>query len=215
MDLGLKDKLIVVTGGGAGIGAAISRACLQEGARVVVLGRPSQNVQAFIAEMQAAKANCYFVEAHLEDLDRCRTANPDTPLRSSILAPTGLWAEEPSFIRHDARKIPIKMFGYAVSYRNGHPHVRIEQTRYLELKAWFADVAVHRQRGTLERELQSLPFEPYAPVRSQLLCILREINRRRKTAQFELLPTSCIRTRRRSRGRDHSHHQECRPCARA
>ena len=37
MDLALKNKLIVVTGGGAGIGAAISRACLAEGARVVVL----------------------------------------------------------------------------------------------------------------------------------------------------------------------------------
>ena len=34
MDLGLKDKLIVVTGGGAGIGAGITRACLDEGARV-------------------------------------------------------------------------------------------------------------------------------------------------------------------------------------
>jgi len=74
MDLGLKDKLIVVTGGGAGIGAGISRACLDEGARVVVLGRPSDNVQTFMAEMQAASAACHFVEAHLEDLDRCRTA---------------------------------------------------------------------------------------------------------------------------------------------
>src|SRR3569833_1277266 len=74
MDLGLKDKLIVVTGGGAGIGAGISRVCLNEGARVVVLGRPSENVQAFIAEMQAASAACHFVEGHLEDVERCRTA---------------------------------------------------------------------------------------------------------------------------------------------
>ena len=35
MDLGLKDKVIIVTGGGAGIGAGITRACLDEGARVV------------------------------------------------------------------------------------------------------------------------------------------------------------------------------------
>jgi len=74
MDLGLKDKLIVVTGGGAGIGAGISRACLDEGARVVVLGRPSQNVIHFMAEMEAAKAQCFLVEAHLEDLERCGTA---------------------------------------------------------------------------------------------------------------------------------------------
>jgi L-fucose dehydrogenase len=74
MDLGLKDKLIVVTGGGAGIGAGITRACLDEGARVVVLSRSSQNVQSFIAEMESAHADCFLVEAHLEDLDRCRTA---------------------------------------------------------------------------------------------------------------------------------------------
>jgi L-fucose dehydrogenase len=74
MDLGLKDKVIVVTGGGAGIGAGISRACLAEGARVVVLGRPSQNVQDFMSEMQAADASCELVEAHLEDTQRCREA---------------------------------------------------------------------------------------------------------------------------------------------
>ena len=74
MDLGLKGKLIVVTGGGAGIGAGISRACLTEGARVVVLGRRSENVQAFMAEMESAKADCHLVEAHLEDLKRCESA---------------------------------------------------------------------------------------------------------------------------------------------
>jgi hypothetical protein len=97
----------------------------------------------------------------------------------------------------DAREIPIKLFGYAVSYRNGHPHVRIEQRKYLELKASFADLAVHRKRERLEEEFLRLEFEPYAPVRSQLSCILRDVNRRRKTAQFELVPSSCLRTRRR------------------
>ena len=74
MDLGLKDKLIVVTGGGAGIGQGISRACLAEEARVVVLARHSQNTDEFLTEMKAAKAACEFVEAHLEDMERCRTA---------------------------------------------------------------------------------------------------------------------------------------------
>jgi len=74
MDLALKDKLIVVTGGGAGIGAGITRACLDEGARVVVLGRRSQNVQSFMAEMEATHALCFFVEAHLEDTARCEAA---------------------------------------------------------------------------------------------------------------------------------------------
>lgn len=74
MDLELKEKLIVVTGGGAGIGAGISRACLAEGARVVVLGRRSENVQAFMAEMASNMAKCDLIEAHLEDTDQCRQA---------------------------------------------------------------------------------------------------------------------------------------------
>jgi L-fucose dehydrogenase len=74
VDLGLKDKVIIVTGGGAGIGEGISRACLAEGARVVVLSRRSENVQNFMAEMESSGAPCTLIEVHLEDLTRCREA---------------------------------------------------------------------------------------------------------------------------------------------
>lgn len=74
MDLGLKDKLIVVTGGGAGIGASITCACLEEGARVVILARRSPNVDAFFAEAKPDLSRCFLIEAHLEDLDRCKSA---------------------------------------------------------------------------------------------------------------------------------------------
>jgi len=104
--------------------------------------------------------------------------------------------EERKYIR-DARETPIKFGGYAVSYRSGHPHVRIEQRRYLELKAYLADLAVHRAKDWLEHAFRRLPFEPYAPVRGQMHCILREVNRRRQLAQFELLASSCLRVRRR------------------
>lgn len=39
MDLNLKDKLVVVTGGGAGIGAGITEVLAEEGARVAILSR--------------------------------------------------------------------------------------------------------------------------------------------------------------------------------
>jgi L-fucose dehydrogenase len=71
MDLGLKDSVIVVTGGGAGIGAAISRACLDEGATVVILSRASENVRHFLAEMGTAHRPCYFFEAELADPEQC------------------------------------------------------------------------------------------------------------------------------------------------
>lgn len=74
MDLGLNDKLIVVTGGGAGIGAGITRACIAEGARVVILSRRSENVQTFMYEMEDTGANCVLIELNLEDAARCKAA---------------------------------------------------------------------------------------------------------------------------------------------
>jgi L-fucose dehydrogenase len=74
MDLGLHDSVIIVTGGGAGIGQAISRACLEEGATVVVVSRPSDNVKNFLAEMLNSRRKCDFVETHLADPAQCEHA---------------------------------------------------------------------------------------------------------------------------------------------
>jgi L-fucose dehydrogenase len=74
MDLGLKGSVIVVTGGGAGIGEAISRACLSEGATVVVVSRASENVRHFMAETLAANLPCDLFEAHLSDPAKCEQA---------------------------------------------------------------------------------------------------------------------------------------------
>lgn len=74
MDLGLQKKVIAVTGGGAGIGEAVSRACLDEGATVVVVSRASQNVKNFLAEMECEQRSCDFFEAHLADNEACRRA---------------------------------------------------------------------------------------------------------------------------------------------
>lgn len=74
MDLGLKDSVIVVTGGASGIGAAITRACLKEGARVVVLSRISAGVEEFFAEMRAAALPCELFVLELDELEQCRAA---------------------------------------------------------------------------------------------------------------------------------------------
>lgn len=74
MNLGLKDAVIVVTGGASGIGEAITRACLAEGARVVVLSRISPGVEEFIAEMKHAGESCELLVKELEDPEECRSA---------------------------------------------------------------------------------------------------------------------------------------------
>lgn len=74
MDLGLRDSVIVVTGGASGIGAAITRACLNEGASVVILSRISAGIDEFLAELRSTNRPCEFVEVELEDPDACRKA---------------------------------------------------------------------------------------------------------------------------------------------
>ena len=74
MDLDLKDKLILITGDVAGIGGAITRACLDEGARVVILSRISDDATSFMAEMRSAKAPCTLIKVHLEDAAQCKGA---------------------------------------------------------------------------------------------------------------------------------------------
>ena len=93
----------------------------------------------------------------------------------------------------DARRVPIRFRGYSISHRGGHPHVRIEQEEYKRLKAYFVDLATYRSSSRIEAELRRLAFEPYAPVRRQLLTIHRAINRERKRAGFEPVPMTSFR----------------------
>jgi hypothetical protein len=97
----------------------------------------------------------------------------------------------------DARIHPIRYRGYAVSHRGGHPHVRIENSVYLRLKARFLEIAVRSSVDYLAWEFSRLPFEPYAPIRSQLLAIYRAVNKARAIAGLEPVPRSCLRLKRR------------------
>ena len=51
MDLGLKDKRIIVTGGSRGIGLAIAEACAAEGARVSICARGKEGLEAALDKL--------------------------------------------------------------------------------------------------------------------------------------------------------------------
>lgn len=53
MDLGLKDKLVLVTGSGSGIGKATAQAYLEEGARLIVHGLTEAEVAACVKDLTA------------------------------------------------------------------------------------------------------------------------------------------------------------------
>ncbi|AYF04035.1 short chain dehydrogenase (plasmid) [Paracoccus yeei] len=68
MDLYLQDRLVVVTGGGSGIGAAISEVLAEEGARVAILSRSAPDAD------WLARLGADFIAVELSDDAACRAA---------------------------------------------------------------------------------------------------------------------------------------------
>jgi L-fucose dehydrogenase len=71
MDLELNDKVVIVTGGAKGIGAAIVRACAAEGAIPVIVGRDAQAGKQLQSEMQNSGARCGLITVDLATAESC------------------------------------------------------------------------------------------------------------------------------------------------
>ena len=73
MDLHLQDKIVIVTGGGAGIGGAISLQLAREGAVPVILGRSALHAD-FEAELHSLRPRFAFFQLELADEAACAEA---------------------------------------------------------------------------------------------------------------------------------------------
>src|SRR5262249_42577894 len=105
------------------------------------------------------------------------------------------FVEEAKNVR-DVRTEPIKVGGYAIQVRQGHTHVRIEEGEFKRFRAWLLELAPHRSAAELGRAFWCVPWEPWAPVRSQLFGLLAAVNERRKRAGEEPVSSAAIRRRR-------------------
>jgi L-fucose dehydrogenase len=77
MDLNLSGKTVVITGGGSGIGAAISLALAHEGATPVIFGRDPLPTE-FADRLFAIQSRYLFFQLELSDEDACRSAIAQT-----------------------------------------------------------------------------------------------------------------------------------------
>jgi len=71
MDLGLKDKVIIVTGGAKGIGEAIVRLLANEGAVAVIVGRNEEHNLKIVSAVQATGGIAWQVAAELTRPPEC------------------------------------------------------------------------------------------------------------------------------------------------
>ncbi len=78
MDLQLKNKVIVVTGGANGIGAAIVREAAKEQACPVIVDRDANAAEALVAELQRAGMESYQIACDLSRAENCATAVNET-----------------------------------------------------------------------------------------------------------------------------------------
>jgi hypothetical protein len=114
----------------------------------------------------------------------------------------------------DVRRFPIRIGDYSLYVKRGQflkkeyseseakhdgrwrVRVLIAREPYRELCSYFLSIACHRRAEDLSKELFELPYVPYAPVRKQLLKLLRLINAKRKAAGFSKVPVTCLRFKR-------------------
>lgn len=114
----------------------------------------------------------------------------------------------------DARRAPLRIGDYSIYVKRGNylkknsadgaaipdgrwrVRVLIAREPYRELCAHFLSIVNHRSAETLGQELYSLPYIPYAPVRKQLLKLLRLINAERQAAGYAKIPASVLQFKR-------------------
>lgn len=114
----------------------------------------------------------------------------------------------------DVRRSPLRIGDYTIYVKRGNylkkrsmedpaapdgrwrVRVLIAREPFRELCAYFLSIACHRRSDALEKALFSLPYVPYAPVRKQLLKLLRLINAKRQAAGYAKVPPTCLRFKR-------------------
>jgi len=72
MDLQLKNKVVLITGGAKGIGAAITRTCLQEGAIAVAVDRDAEACERFRHELTKQNLKAGFIPMDLSSAENCQ-----------------------------------------------------------------------------------------------------------------------------------------------
>ena len=74
MNYGLKEKVVVISGGTSGIGLATARLAANDGARVFLIGRSEENGLSALGMLDADPEMVKFIQADVSNVDGCQSA---------------------------------------------------------------------------------------------------------------------------------------------
>ncbi len=74
MDLGIKDHVVIVTGGSKGIGEGICRCLAEEQAIPVIIGRSPDEGNRLVEEFKSEQIDASYIFAELSNLEDCKSA---------------------------------------------------------------------------------------------------------------------------------------------
>ena len=78
MNLGIKNKVLIVTGGSKGIGEGITRLAAEEGAIPVIAGRNKETGENLLKELNNQGKEAYFIEVELGTKESCKKVVDET-----------------------------------------------------------------------------------------------------------------------------------------
>src|SRR4029079_9154295 len=127
MDLALTDRRVLITGGSQGVGKAIARGFLAEGARVAIVSRDPARLEAALAELAAGRRGegkaGYLSQRGAPEAVADAFRDVDILINNAGAIPTGdIFSVDETRWRE---AWDLKVFGYINLMRAMYPHMRV------------------------------------------------------------------------------------------
>ncbi|MFJ6701513.1 MULTISPECIES: SDR family oxidoreductase [unclassified Streptomyces] len=165
----LDDKVVLVNGGSQGVGAAVARAAVREGAAVAVTGRRPGPGEALAAELSAAGGEARYIRADVSDAGQAR---------SSVAEVIGAWGRIDCLVNAAGLTSRGTLLDTTPELFDQHIAVNLKGP-FFAMQAAVADMVARKAPGTVVNIITSSahggqPFlAPYVAAKAGLIGLTR------------------------------------------
>ncbi|MER7931068.1 MULTISPECIES: SDR family oxidoreductase [unclassified Streptomyces] len=165
----LDDKVVLVNGGSQGVGAAVARAAVREGAAVAVTGRRPGPGEALAAELSAAGGEARYIRADVSDAGQAR---------SSVAEVIGAWGRIDCLVNAAGLTSRGTLLDTTPELFDQHVAVNLKGP-FFAMQAAVADMVARKAPGTVANIITSSahggqPFlAPYVAAKAGLIGLTR------------------------------------------